>query len=59
MYRAQLFEGWLAPTQGQILIQISIFLHSNNYLGKFSQFILAYSIIKLKKNGINPNFPNL
>ena len=47
MYRAQLFKDQLAPTQGQILIQISIFLCSNNYLGKFSQFILVYSIIKL------------
>ena len=25
----------------------------------FSQFILVYSIIKLKKNGISPKFPNL
>ena len=45
--RAQLFEGWLALTQGYILIWVSLFLYSKAFLGKFSVSFLKHQIVIL------------
>ena len=37
---AQLFEGRLALTQGQILTRVSFSLHQKHFLGQFSLFFL-------------------
>ena len=53
---AQLFEGRLALTQGQILIWVSLFLYSKAFLGKFSMSFLKHQIVILQTKRIRLNF---
>ena len=53
---AQLFEGRLALTQGQILIWVSLFLYSKAFLGKFSVSFSKHQIVILQTKRIRLNF---
>ena len=53
---AQLFEGRLALTQGQILIWVSLFLYSKAFLGKFSVSFSKHQIVILQTKKIRLNF---
>ena len=51
---AQLFKGRLALTQGQILIQVSLFLCSKVFKGKFSLIFLEHPVIEFSLKALRP-----
>lgn len=54
MHWAQLFKGRLALTQGQILIQVSLFLCTKVFLGKIFTNLFRTPMIEFSLKALRP-----